>query len=156
MLQQHPTVAAPAARPDRFKITPRAAELMGNVRIIPINTDTTIPIKNGCCSVPQLIRLPRLVIILEMGGPTRSPTAQPATMVTMGVTRMSTFVLPETRCPASIATYAAINAPSGSPGPASCTTPSTSTVPAKILLANPPAIPAVAAESTTRGGSLNL
>ena len=52
---QHPTVAAPAAIPDRFRITPNAAELIGSVSAIPIRTDTMIPIKNGCCSVPQRI-----------------------------------------------------------------------------------------------------
>ena len=56
----------------------------------------------------------------------------------------------------TIAIYAAINAPSGSPGPASTMVPSTSTVPARILLANPPTIPAVAADTATKGGSLNL
>ena len=31
MLQQQPTVAAPAARPERFRITPKAAELIGKM-----------------------------------------------------------------------------------------------------------------------------
>ena len=55
---QHPIVAAPAAIPERFKIIPSAAELIGRVNAIPINTETTIPIKNGCCSVPHRIISP--------------------------------------------------------------------------------------------------
>ena len=149
MLQQHPIVAAPAASPERFKIIPRAAELIGSVRIIPISTETTIPMINGCCSVPQLMIAPSPVINLEIGGPTIRPTAHPVTIVTIGVTRISTFVLPETRCPSSIPANAATNAPSGSPGPARTTLPSTRSEPARILLANPPVMPAVAAESTS-------
>ena len=56
----------------------------------------------------------------------------------------------------SIPMYAAINAPKGSPGPAKWITPSTKTVPAVILPAKAPTIPAVAEESTTSGASLNL
>ena len=37
---QHPIVAAPAAIPERFKIIPSAAELIGRVNAIPINTET--------------------------------------------------------------------------------------------------------------------
>ena len=43
-------------------------------------------------------------------------------------------------------TRAAINAPRGSPGPAYTIAPSTSTLPARILLANAPIIPQVAAD----------
>ena len=100
----HPTAAAPAAIPERFNITPSAAELIGRVSAIPIRTDTTIPIKNGCCSVPQLINAPSAVINSEIGGPTKRPTADPAVIVTIGVTKISTFVFPETRCPNSIPT----------------------------------------------------
>ena len=41
----HPTVEAPAAIPDRPSIIDNAAELIGNVNIIPIITETAIPIK---------------------------------------------------------------------------------------------------------------
>ena len=103
MLQQQPTTAAPAARPFRSNIMPSAAELIGSVRIMPISTDTIMPIKSGCCSVPQLIREPIHTINAEIGGPRISPTAEPASMPQNGVTRISTFVLPLTRCPASMA-----------------------------------------------------
>ena len=104
MLQQQPIVAAPAASPDRLRITPIAAELIGSVRIIPINTDTTIPIKNGCCSVPQLISDPSHPINREIGGPTTSPVAVPTPIHTNGVIKISSFVFPEIRIPISIAT----------------------------------------------------
>ena len=58
----------------QIRITPSAAELIGSVRIMPISTETTIPITSGCCSVPQLIRDPSHAINPEIGGPTRSPT----------------------------------------------------------------------------------
>ena len=67
-------------------------------------TETIIPIKNGCCSVPQLINAPSAVINSEIGGPTKRPTADPAVIVTIGVTKISTFAFPETRCPNSIPT----------------------------------------------------
>ena len=117
ILQQHPTVAAPAARPDRFRMMPSAAELIGRVRIIPMRTDTMIPIRNGCCSVPQLMSDPSHDMKLEIGGPTNSPTADPTPIQTRGVRIISSFVLPEIRMPTSIAMYAAPKAPNGSPGP---------------------------------------
>ena len=61
---EQPTVAAPAARPDRDRIIERAAELIGRVNIIPINTETAIPIKNGCSSVDTRINSPRLAIAI--------------------------------------------------------------------------------------------
>ena len=66
-----------------------------------------------------------------------------------GVTIISSFVLPETKPPISIATYAAINAPRGSPG-------------APILkasvarLGNAPTIPATAAEMVVSGEDLSF
>ena len=115
-----------------------------------------IPIKNGACSVPQLIKEPSQAINAEMDGPMSRPMALPDTMQTKGVIRISTFVLPLTNLPIYTATMAPINAPKGSPGPANCITPSTSTVPAMILEANALVIPAVAADTTTNGLAFNL
>ena len=117
MLQQQPIVAAPAASPDKFKIIPIAAELIGNVKNIPISTDTTIPIINGCCSVPQFTNIPRLFIKLEIPGPINKPAIEPVPMVTTGATKISTLVFPATTCPQVIPTSAATKAPKGSPGP---------------------------------------
>ncbi len=103
ILQQQPIVAAPAASPERFKIMPIAAELIGIVRIIPMSTDTIMPMKNGCCSVPQLIKEPSHPINLEIGGPTNNAVAVPAPIQTNGVTKISNFVFPEIRMPISIA-----------------------------------------------------
>ena len=103
MLQQQPTTAAPAAIPFKSNITPNAAELMGKVRMMPINTETIIPIRNGCCTVPQLIREPSHTIKAEIGGPKINPTAEPETIAQNGVNKISMLVLPETRCPISMA-----------------------------------------------------
>jgi hypothetical protein len=46
-----PAVAAPAAIPERPRMIPIAAELIGRVRKSPIATLITIPIQNGCNSV---------------------------------------------------------------------------------------------------------
>ena len=102
--QQHPTVAAPAATPFKPRIIPSAAELIGKVSTIPMITETTIPIRIGCCSVPQFTRFPSQVINLDTPGPTRIPTAPPERMVTAGVIRRSSFVLPATNRPTVIPT----------------------------------------------------
>ena len=115
--QQHPIVAAPAATPFSPRIIPRAAELIGKVSTIPMMTETTIPIRIGCCSVPQFTRLPSHVMKLDTPGPTSIPTAPPERMVIAGVIRRSSFVFPATSLPIVIPTYAATNAPRGSPGP---------------------------------------
>ena len=112
---------------------PSAAELIGSVRTIPMTTETTMPMMNGRCSVAQLMMLPRPVIIWEIGGPTSSPTTEPAPMVMTGVTMISTLVLPETRWPQVMPAKAAMKAPSGSPGPARTAFPSTKNVPPVIL-----------------------
>lgn len=122
-----------AARPERFRMMPSAAELIGSVRTIPMTTETTMPMMNGRCSVAQLMMLPRPVIIWEIGGPTSSPTTEPAPMVMTGVTMISTLVLPETRWPQVMPAKAAMKAPSGSPGPARTAFPSTKNVPPVIL-----------------------
>ena len=99
---QHPIVAAPAAIPERFKIIPSAAELIGRVNAIPINTETTIPIKNGCCSVPHRIISPICFMRSEIYGPTANPTIPPHTIVVNGVKIISSFVLPMKSLPISI------------------------------------------------------
>ena len=58
ILQQQPMVAAPAAKPDNCSITARAGALRGKVQVIPIRTARVIPIRNGCCCVPQEINSP--------------------------------------------------------------------------------------------------
>ena len=126
------------------------------MRIMPISTETTIPIKTGCCSVPQFTMEPNPAMNCEIGGPSTSPTAEPETIETIGVIRISSFVFPETSLPSSMPTKAAINAPSGSPGPENCITPSTSTVPARILPENAPTIPQTAAEMVTSGAARYL
>ena len=98
-----PTVAAPAAMPDRSRMMPRAAEEIGSVRTMPMMTATMTPMSMGWRSVPQLTRPPRAAMAEEMGGPRMRPTTPPVTMVVRGVTRMSTGVRPETRRPASMA-----------------------------------------------------
>ena len=62
-------------------------------------TETIIPIKNGCCCVAILINSPKNTINFEIGGPKTRPTAEPATIVTKGVIKISTFVLPATKRP---------------------------------------------------------
>ena len=67
----HPTVDAPAAIPDNPKMIDNAAELIGNVKIIPITTETTTPIINGCNSVASLINVPRIFIPFIKYGPVK-------------------------------------------------------------------------------------
>ena len=79
-----------------------------------------------------------------MYGPTKNPAIPPTKMQASGVTIISSLVLPETKRPISTAIYAAINAPSGSPGDPA----------AKFILdasGNAPIIPATAAETVVRG-----
>ena len=153
---QHPTVAAPAAIPDRFRITPNAAELIGSVSAIPIRTDTMIPIKNGCCSVPQRIISPICFIRSEIYGPTVNPTTPPPRIVINGVNIISSFVRPTKIRPSSIPIYAATNAPNGSPGPLKVILPFVITLPSSSPVANAPIIPALAADAHTNVSSPSL
>ena len=98
-----PIVDAPAATPDRPRITPRAAEEIGRVRTIPMITATMTPMSRGWRSVPQLTRSPSAIMPSLMGGPTSRPTAPPTATQARGVTRMSTGVRPETTRPTSTA-----------------------------------------------------
>jgi hypothetical protein len=117
MFAQHPTVAAPAASPLKFKIIESAAELIGNVKIIPIITETNIPIIIGCLSTDQLINSPNKSIVFDIVGPTSNPIVPPINIVTNGITIMSILVFPVKNLPISIPIIEAINAPKGSPGP---------------------------------------
>ena len=101
--------------PDRPNIIDNAAELIGNVNIIPIITETAIPIKNGCNSVASLINVPRIFIPFIKYGPVKYATVAPITIVTNGVTIISIFVFPDINLPHSAAITTAINAPNGSP-----------------------------------------
>ena len=103
ILAAQPTAAAPAAIPLKFSDTPMAAELIGSVRAMPIRTETMMPAQKGCCTAPQLISSPTLVINAAMGTPMERPTTAPTVIVVMGVTRISTFVFPATSPPISTA-----------------------------------------------------
>ena len=87
---------------------PSAAELIGRVSTIPMMTDTSIPITSGCLSVLQLTIPPSHVMNPEMGGPSSIPAVAPDSIVTEGVTRISSFVFPATSLPTVIPTSAAI------------------------------------------------
>ena len=56
---QHPTVAAPAARPSIPSMTHMATELIGRVKAQPTRTDTAIPIMNGLSNVALFMTSPR-------------------------------------------------------------------------------------------------
>ena len=142
--------------PSSPKMMQSAAELIGSVRHTPMTAETITPIKIGWHCVPQLMNSPRAVIIFEIGGPTRRPTAAPGRMLNTGTSRMSSFVFPAIRRPHSIAAMTATNAPSGSPGPASVTTPGSHAVPARSFEANAPIMPTAAHDSVTSGDSFNL
>ncbi len=108
---------APAAIPDKPSIIEIAAELIGSVKIMPINTETTIPMKKGCNSVETFIKLPRACIALNRCGPIKKAIIEPDIMVTNGVIIISSLLLPEIKLPISEAITTHIKAPSGSPGP---------------------------------------
>lgn len=136
---------------------PIAAELIGSVKKMPIRTETMMLPIMWCSSTLMLTRLPKNAINPEIGGPSNRPMAEPEMMVTKGVTIMSTGVFPETSLPTSIAVYAAMNAPSGSPGAENVKVLSAKNEPAMIFEAYAPTSPAAAAEMTKRGAfSLSL
>ena len=89
ILAAQPTAAAPAAIPLKSSAdTPMAAELIGSVRAMPIRTETMMPAQKGCCTAPQLISSPTLVINAAMGTPMERPTTtEPTVIVVMGVTK---------------------------------------------------------------------
>ena len=92
-----------------------AAELIGAVSASPTSVATVIPIGNGWSVVAALITSPSQVINFERYGPTNMPHNPPVTMVTIGVSTMSSLVLPAISEPSSLPTTAAANAPTGPP-----------------------------------------
>ena len=94
-----------------------AAEEMGSVRKMPTTTDTTMPMAKGCRSVAHITMPPSQEAAAPMAGAHSIDRPQPTTMVTKGVTRMSTFVSPATILPASQATMATTSTASGPPAP---------------------------------------
>ena len=107
---------------------------MGSVSIMPINAETMAPIGPGCSSVAFIITIPIPVIIALTVGPASFATAIPAIMVPEGVAIMSIFVSLDMILPASDATTAPRNAPTGPP---------------HVL----PAKPTATQENTTIGGA---
>ena len=131
---QQPTVAAPAAKPLSDRAMAIAALEIGKVRIMPINTATTIPISKGCNSTAHIISAPISVIIAAIAGPINCATATPAISVTAGVAIMSTGVVLLTSLPHSAPTAAAIKQPTGPPSAA-------------------PAVPVATLAKSTSGGA---
>lgn len=80
----------------------------------------------------------------------------PVNIVASGTRIISTFVFPVINFPISIPIKLTINAPIGSPGPLSTISPPVKTVPAKILLAKLPIVPAIAEDTVTYGLALYL
>ena len=120
---QQPAVAAPPAIPVMPSMIAIAAELMGSVKIIPMTTESTMPIQNGSSSVALCIPLPRAADADARAGPKSNAAAAPAMTVTAGTTTISILVFPATSLPHSAPTKAAAKAESGSPGPAKSTLP---------------------------------
>lgn len=96
----HLTAAAHDCRaggqPLRSSIIHKAAELIGAVSTMPTMTETRIPMGKGVSWVAELMTAPRPFIMAWMPGPTSWATAQPLTIVVMGLTIISTLVLPAT------------------------------------------------------------
>ena len=112
---QHPAVAAPPARPVSPSVKQMAAELMGSVSTMPTSTETRMPIQKGSSSVARMISAPKPSIIRLTPGPMSVPMPSPASMVTVGVTRISILVSWLTALPSSAATITEKKAPSGPP-----------------------------------------
>ena len=93
----------PPARPTRFSAAQMAAELMGRVRMIPMATEMSSPIRKGCWVVAQRINDPRAEAPAPMGGARRAEASTPVTIVTAGVTIRSTGVRLETNFPKKMA-----------------------------------------------------
>ena len=83
-----------------------AAEEIGKVRAIPASVETTIPIINGCSSVPHIIISPTQLAALATGIATSIAAATPTSRVMAGVTSKSTLVSPLTAFPTSEANIA--------------------------------------------------
>lgn len=104
---QHPAVAAPAAIPERPIAIHKAALLIGSVKAIPTETDTTIPMMRGLNSVAFSMNFPKASMKALMPGPTNMARRTPLIITTDGVTRMSIFVSFDTNFPSSVLITAA-------------------------------------------------
>ena len=81
--------------------------------MIPTTTEITIPIANGWSFVASLMNVPSQFIAMAIGGQIRYPERKPKPKVTIGVTRISTFVSLETILPNSTAMMTATKTPKG-------------------------------------------
>ena len=72
---------------------------------------------NGCCSVAHMMSAPTQLAALPMGAATSMASPMPTRIVTMGVTRISTFVSLLTALPNSAAMIAVTSTASGPPAP---------------------------------------
>ncbi len=104
---QQPAVAAPAASPSRLSMTHIATELMGSVRAQPTSTATAIPMKKGLSVVAWLMSMPSCNIMSLIGEQHHLANIPPATIVTSGVTIISTGVRFDTSEPSSTPTMTA-------------------------------------------------
>ena len=86
---------------------------------MPIKTETIIPIRKGCSSVAHIIIFPNHKAALPIGGAIKLDTIIPTTIVTRGVTRISTLVSLDTSFPASAAIIEIKYTASGPPAPPS-------------------------------------
>ena len=114
---QQPATAAPPARPVSPSAAQIAAEEIGSVSAIPMITDTTMPMRKGCRSVAHMMTEPMLEAAVPIAGAIRAERPTPTSIVTSGVTRMSTLVSLETALPNSAAMTAMKRTASGPPAP---------------------------------------
>ena len=117
MFAQQPARAAPPARPVSESAAQMAADEIGRVSAMPTTTEMMMPMMNGCCRVAHMMMPPIQLAALPMGAATSTASPTPTRIVTMGVTRMSTFVSLETALPNSAATTAVTSTASGPPAP---------------------------------------
>ena len=95
-----------------------------------------MPMRNGCIWVASTISRPTQLAATPMGFAMRMASTPPTRIVTMGVTRISTFVSLLTALPNSEATMAMTSTASGPPAPP------------RVLAPQPTA----SSENSTRGG----
>ena len=103
---QHPATAAPPASPVNPRTEQMAAEEMGKVSATPTKTETRMPIRKGWSSVARMMTCPKALAAPAMGGAITQAAPMPTSVVTMGVTRISTRVSLLTALPTSEAMMA--------------------------------------------------
>ena len=166
MCAQHPAHAAAAANrlaPNSESgillnsITPNAALDVGKVSNSPITAAMRMPNVIGSHAMAWLIPRPNNANSMPNGMPSTIAAAAPDAMATMGITMMSTGVLPSMREHNSIATTAAAYAATGSPIPILLPVAPHTFMPLiiKILVMFAPNMPAAAAENIVSLGDLN-